>query len=46
MYLTNQVPTVGRVGGSGNLQIRLGEGALNETENQRIVVDGNKLNGR
>jgi hypothetical protein len=46
MYLTNQFPTLGGIGGPGNLQIRLGEGALDETEDQGIVVDGNKLNGR
>jgi hypothetical protein len=46
MYSTNQLPTLGGIGGAGNLQIRLGKGALDETEDQRIVVDGNKLNGR
>jgi hypothetical protein len=46
MYLANQFPTLGWVGGPENLQIRLSEGALDETEDQWIVVDGGKLNGR
>jgi hypothetical protein len=46
MHLTNQFPTLGRNGGPGNLQVRLGEGRLNEIENRWIVVDGDKLNGR
>jgi hypothetical protein len=46
MYLANQFPTYGGVGGPGYLQVRLGEGGLDEVEDQRVVVDGDKLNGR
>jgi hypothetical protein len=46
MYLANQFPAVDRVGGPGNLQVRLDEGGLDEIEDQWIVVDGDKLNGR
>ena len=46
MNMANQFPSVGRIGGPGNLQILLGEGGLDEIEDQRVVVDGDKLNGR
>jgi len=46
MNLANQLPALGGVGGPGNLQIWLGEGRLDEIEYQRIVVNGDKVNGR
>jgi hypothetical protein len=46
MYLTNQFPTLGWIGGLGNLQIWLSESALDEAEDQGIVVNGDKFYGR
>jgi hypothetical protein len=46
MYFTNQLPALSGVRRLENLQIWLGQRALNETEDQWIVVDGDKLDGR
>jgi len=44
--MANELPAGSRIGGPENLEIRLGEGALYEIEDEWIVVDSNKLDGR
>jgi len=46
MYLANQFPAGGRVGGLENLQVWLGKRALYEIKDQLTIIDSNKLNGR